>query len=125
MRRLIVMVLLLLMVLPAITYSNFDLSYQFGLRTLFWFGFSNNCPEALKDICSNYGEIGEPPAPLMTEEGWQMHLAQFVKASTPTDIEPPYKEMLWIHVPDLSAGGRLQDIKNITDFESDHNQLFN
>lgn len=40
-RRLIIGVLLLLMVLPAITYSGSDLSVSFGLKKLFWFGRSN------------------------------------------------------------------------------------
>ena len=40
-RRLIILILLLLMVLPAITYTAFDVSQQYGLKTLFWFGRSN------------------------------------------------------------------------------------
>jgi len=40
-RRLIIGVLLLLMVLPAITYEQTDESLNYGLRNLFWFGRSN------------------------------------------------------------------------------------
>mgnify|MGYP007058513860 CR=1 FL=1 len=40
-RRLIILVLVLLMALPAITYSSYDVSHQYGLRQLFWFGRSN------------------------------------------------------------------------------------
>jgi hypothetical protein len=40
-RRLIIGVLLLLMVLPAITYQGNDISFQYGLKKLFWFGRSN------------------------------------------------------------------------------------
>ena len=40
-RRLIIGVLLLLMVLPAITFNQQDYSFQFGIRQLFWFGRSN------------------------------------------------------------------------------------
>jgi len=40
-RRLIIGVLMLLMVLPAITYQGADISYQYGLKKLFWFGRSN------------------------------------------------------------------------------------
>ena len=63
MRRLIVLVLLLLMVLPAITYSNVDLSAHYGLRQLFWFGASN-CQEILVDktLCKK--------TQWMTEDGW-------------------------------------------------------
>jgi hypothetical protein len=40
-RRLIVSVLLMLMVLPAITYNGNDISYQYGIRELFWYGRSS------------------------------------------------------------------------------------
>jgi len=40
-RRLIIGVLVMLMALPAITYSSSDISHQYGLRKLFWFGRSN------------------------------------------------------------------------------------
>ena len=40
-RRLIILVLVLLMALPAITYNTFDASHTFGIRQLFWFGRSN------------------------------------------------------------------------------------
>ena len=35
------MVLVLLMALPTITYSNYDASHIWGLQMLFWFGRSN------------------------------------------------------------------------------------
>jgi hypothetical protein len=40
-RRVIIGVLLMLMVLPLLTYNGKDFSSQFGLRELFWFGRSN------------------------------------------------------------------------------------
>ena len=43
-----------------------------------------------------------------------MHLQAFVEGSKPIDSEPPNKNVLWIYVPDFSAQGRMQDIKNIT-----------
>ena len=40
-RRVIIGVLLMLMVLPVLTYSGVDYSSEYGLRELFWFGRSN------------------------------------------------------------------------------------
>lgn len=54
-----------------------------------------------------------------------MHLAQFVKASMSDETQPPDKEVLWIHVPDLTAGGHIRDIQNITNFKTDHPTFFN
>ena len=43
-RRLIILVLVLLMALPAISFANFDIAHQVGIKSLFWFGRSN-CKE--------------------------------------------------------------------------------
>lgn len=40
-RRVIIGVLVMLMVLPLLSYSNTDFSSEYGLRQLFWFGRSN------------------------------------------------------------------------------------
>jgi hypothetical protein len=40
-RRLIIGVLVLLMMLPVLTYSATDYSSEYGLRKLFWYGRSN------------------------------------------------------------------------------------
>jgi hypothetical protein len=42
-RRVIIGVLLMLMVLPLLTYSDIDYSSEYGIREVFWFGRSN-CP---------------------------------------------------------------------------------
>lgn len=39
-RRVIIGVLLMLMILPLLTYSEIDYSSEYGLRELFWFGRS-------------------------------------------------------------------------------------
>jgi len=51
------------MVLPAITYSGSDLSVQFGLKKLFWFGRSN-CQSVGGDFMCDDGNW-------ITKEGWQ------------------------------------------------------
>lgn len=40
-RRVIIGILLMLMVLPILTYSGVDYSVEYGLRKLFWYGRSN------------------------------------------------------------------------------------
>jgi hypothetical protein len=40
-RRVIIGVLLMLMVLPLLTYSEMDYSTEYAMREIFWFGRSN------------------------------------------------------------------------------------
>jgi hypothetical protein len=54
-------VLILLMVLPAITYQGNDISYESGLKKLFWFGRSN-CKIQNSHFCQSGGWI--------SHEGW-------------------------------------------------------
>ena len=91
MRRLIIIVLVLLMVLPAITFSVSDNSYVYGLENLFWFGRSS-CTASNDIFCKEKG--------WMTEAGWEETLRQFVTASRSNEREAPDKSVLWIHVPD-------------------------
>jgi hypothetical protein len=72
-RRLIIGVLMLLMVLPAITYQGVDISYQYGLKKLFWFGRSN-CNLVNGDFeCDRNNWI--------SKGGWQEMLRQFVSST--------------------------------------------
>ena len=108
-RRLIILVLLLLMVLPAITYTAIDVSQQYGLKTLFWFGRSN-CYKVGGDV-----QMDCEPGKLWTSQaGWEEHLRQFVSSSRPSEEQEPNKDVLWIYVPDYSDNGRITSIQNIT-----------
>jgi hypothetical protein len=62
-RRVIIGVLLMLMVLPLLTYSETDFSANYGLRELFWFG-SSNC-----NVSSSYQSFCES-SEWITQEGW-------------------------------------------------------
>lgn len=73
-RRLIIGVLLLLMVLPAISYSQTDKTFDYGLRQVFSFGQSNCNVIAGKLHCEGYGRNW------LTSEGWQSILRNFVNA---------------------------------------------
>jgi len=59
---LIIGVLMLLMVLPAITFSGSDISFNYGLKKLFWFGRSN-CRVINGDFHCERGEW-------ISKEGW-------------------------------------------------------
>ena len=55
-RRVIIGILLMLMVLPILTYSGVDYTTEFGLRQLFWFGRSN-CNQVSGDFyCQNQSD---------------------------------------------------------------------
>jgi hypothetical protein len=55
-RRVIIGVLLMLMILPLLTYSETDYSSEYSIRELFWFGRSNckpsKDPESIDFYCS-------------------------------------------------------------------------
>ncbi len=101
-RRLIILVLVLLMALPAITYSSFDVSHMYGLRKLFWFGRSNCLEIDGKFECKN--------DQWLTHDGWEETLRNFISAASAGESEPLTKSVLWIHVPDFDRNGLIGDI---------------
>ena len=113
-RRLIIGVLLLLMVLPAITFNMTDISCQYGIRNVFWFGRSS-CDVWNADFhCDD--KIG-----WLSSDGWQQILRGFVSATGETDgVEPGMKSVLWMYVPDYEFGGKVGEIQNITNAFTDH-----
>ena len=115
-RRLIILVLVLLMALPAITYNAYDISHQLGIKQLFWFGRSN---------CSNIdGEFLCNPEEWMSQSGWDEHVRNFVMAASPSESDTPAKTVLWIHTPDLTRNGVVGDIRNVTKRENDYPKLW-
>lgn len=115
-RRLIILVLVLLMVLPAITYSAFDVSHAYGLRQLFWFGRSS-CYEIKGDFkCKDKDWI--------SKEGWYEHLRNFITAASAGESESLRSELLWIHVPDFERQGVIGDIRNVTNRLTDYPLLW-
>ena len=108
-RRLIIGVLILIMVLPAITNVKSDLSFDFGIRQLFWFGRSGCDKIGGEFHCSDYSKGW------MTQEGWQRMLRNYVSAAGDTDeIDPDLRTVLWMYVPDFDKNGVMDEIKNIT-----------
>jgi hypothetical protein len=76
-RRVIIGVLLMLMVLPLLTYSDIDYSSEFAIREVFWFGRSS---------CVKSGKPSDidfycPDKPWLTNEGWYEMLRGFYRAS--------------------------------------------
>lgn len=96
-RRLIIGVLLLLMVLPAITYEGNDISFNYGLKKLFWFGRSS-CSLKGGDF---YCERGD----WISYGGWQEMLRQFVSSTRAGEEGDPLQETLWIYTPDYKKDG--------------------
>ena len=94
------------MVLPAITYNSSDVSHNYGLRQLFWFGRSNCDIVDGNFYCDRNNWI--------TAEGWQEQLRQFVGASRADEHSELMKDVLWIYVPDHEQAGSMSQIQNIT-----------
>lgn len=76
-RRVIIGVLLMLMVLPLLTYSDIDYSSEFAIREIFWFGRSS----CKKSNSTNTIDFYCPSKPWLTEEGWYEMLRGFMRAS--------------------------------------------
>jgi hypothetical protein len=104
-------VLLLLMVLPAITYQGSDISYQYGLKKLFWFGRSN-CQVVGGNFECERGDW-------ISAEGWQEILRQFVVSTRADEYEQPLQQTMWIYTPDFNSNGQIQSIQNITTARSE------
>lgn len=79
------------MVLPAITYNGSDVSHQYGIKKLFWFGRSN-CAEIDGNFMCDRGDW-------ITNEGWEEQLRNFVSAARADENSKPLKEVLWIQMP--------------------------
>jgi hypothetical protein len=59
-RRVIIGVLLMLMILPLLTYSDTDYSSEYSLREVFWFGRSNCVPSNDTKSLDFYCPKGKP-----------------------------------------------------------------
>ncbi|CDW71083.1 adenylyl cyclase [Stylonychia lemnae] len=101
-RRVIIGVLLMLMVLPLLSYSENDFSSEYGLREIFWFGRSQ-CSKANGDF---YCENGN----WVTQEGWFELLRQYTNSSFANEGDDQTKELLWLYVPDYNKDGRMGSI---------------
>ena len=104
------------MALPAITYSSFDVSHQYGLRQLFWFGRSN-CQEIL-------GKFECEEEEWMSKAGWEEHLRNFISAASPGENGPFSRKVLWIHAPDYNRYGVVGDIRNVTNRQTEYATLW-
>lgn len=108
-RNLIIGILLMLMVLPQISYSTENYTGHTGLRELFKFGRSScRSNEDTDDtFCDSQTWI--------TQEGWNEKLRQFITAQSNSDNIPVEKEVLWIYVPVWSKNGMIESIESIPD----------
>lgn len=109
-RRVIIGVLLMLMVLPLLTYGEIDYSSEYGMRELFWFGRSS-CIKAEGDFyCDKQSWL--------TNQGWYEMLRNYVKASKAEDNDDVTKEVLWLYLPDFTQNGRMRTIVSIPDADN-------
>jgi hypothetical protein len=97
-RRVIIGVLLMLMILPLLTYSENDYSKEYSVRELFWFGRSSCVPSKDPDHINFYC----PEKPWITTEGWYEFLRGFLKASIQSDDDSIIRPLLWLYVPDFT-----------------------
>lgn len=71
-RRVIIGVLIMLMVIPLLTYNETDYGLIFGLRKIFWFGISS---------CTGDSYFCKQSPELVTVTGWYKLLEQYEQNS--------------------------------------------
>ena len=105
-RRVIIGILLMLMVLPILTYSGVDYTTEFGLRQLFWFGRSN-CNQVSGDFfCQDQSDW-------INQEGWNQLLRHYYESTRAIETEDISRKLLWLYAPDFNEQGRMRDIVRI------------
>jgi hypothetical protein len=107
-RLLIIGILLLLMVLPLLSYQGNNYSTLSGLREVFWVG-SSSCEkiDGIETLCND--------ATWITEEGWHEKLRHFILSQRTSEGEELQKDLLWLYVPDFTKGGVLVSIPSVPD----------
>ena len=112
-RVIIIGVLLMLMVLPLLTYTQTDYSGSYGLREIFWYGRSN-CIDTTNDFyCSSNQQW-------VTLDGWNELLRLYTRHKE-QDGELEAK-VLWLYVPDYTLNGTLNEIQSVPNV--DNNSTF-
>ena len=110
-RLLIIGILLLLMVLPLLSYEGSNYTTLSGLREIFWFGSSSCKPiegeDTNKSMCNNVKWI--------TKEGWEEKLRHFIESQKASERDLVEKELLWLYVPDFNKQGILDSIPAVPD----------
>jgi hypothetical protein len=105
-RKVIIGILIMLMVLPIITYSGIDYTFEYGLDKMFWFG---------RSTCENInGEFYCARDDWVTTDGWNQ-LVKFYSDSSKTNEEDDVAmKLLWMYAPDYTQSGKMTHINNVT-----------
>ena len=105
-RLLIIGILLLLMVLPLLSYSGYNYTTLSGLREIFWFGMSSCRPtEGVISLCTD--------SDWLTTEGWYEKLRMYILSQRSSEVDDVEKELLWLYVPDFTKKGILYSIESV------------
>lgn len=105
-RRVIIMVLLILVILPILQSNVIDNAHYFGLQQLFWVGRSG-CRDSSNFGCTALGK------PFVNEYGWYDLLRRYSRASEDTEGSSLSSKLLWLKVPSFLHNGNLTVIKTI------------
>jgi len=104
-RRVIIMVLLILVILPILQSNVIDNAHYFGLQQLFWVG---------RSVCrqsDDFGCVGGKP--FVNEYGWYDLLRRYSRASEDTEGGSLAAKLLWLKVPSFMHNGNLTRITTI------------
>jgi hypothetical protein len=105
-RRLIIGILMLLMVLPILTYQGYNYTSHSGLRDLFWFGRSSCKVEGTSpSFCRGENWI--------TKEGWEEQLRLFIMSQRNGENSEVEKKLIWLYIPDFNKNGMMSSIRSV------------
>ena len=105
-RRVIIMVLLILVILPILQSNVIDNSRYYGLQQLFWVG---------RSLCKHSDDFGctEKGKPFVNEYGWYDLLRRYSRSSEDTEGGSLSAKLLWLKIPSFLHNGNLTEITSI------------
>lgn len=105
-RKVIIGILLMLMVLPILTYAGIDYTKEYGLDKIFWYG---------RSTCENVnGDFYCDRDNWITNDGWNQLLKYYSDSTKTDEDDDPAFELLWLYAPDYTQGGRMSHISSVT-----------
>jgi len=121
-RRVVIGVLMMLFILPNLTYEEVNYSKLWGLSQLMWLGRSDcenaragASPEALHFHCDSQRD------PVWaTKEGWRNMIYLYTQVTRGQESQSGARQqLLWLHAPDFEDDSKIQDINSVSSIFGD------
>ena len=105
-REVIIGILIMLMILPNLTYSGLEYATAYGLEKIFWYGTSS--------CLQKNGGFYWARDNWTTTDGWDQLLYDYVMSTRLSESVSINKNLLWLYVPNFRNGGAMESITSIS-----------